>query len=460
VPSGVELTRAILETAHEAFISMDAAGRVIAFNGAAERTFGVPRDAVLGRELAAAIIPERHRQAHRDGLKRFLATGETAILDARTELNALHHEGYEFPIEVTISCSGSDGGEPVTFHALLHDISDRRLTEQVLRTMQSVTPAMARADSIQLAQAVLLAELGQNMAWDVGAYWRVTSGAALELQATWAGPEIDATEFIRLGPRLRLEPGVGLPGQAAERGEPVWLRDVPADSGSPGAGPARRAGLPCGICVPVPRDGVIAGVIEFFCAALRVRDEAVTGALKVVGGQVGELLGIVEHRHTLLRSFEALALTDQLTGLPNRRAWEEGLDRELSRAAREGHPVCVAVIDLDDFKSYNDERGHLAGDALLTETAIAWRAELRGGDLLARYGGEEFAAVIPASPLEYAVAVVDRLRQPTPNGQTCSAGVACWDRSESAMDLFGRADQALYRAKQAGRDRTVAAPER
>ena len=460
--SGPVFTRSILDTAHEAFISMDASGVVIDWNRAAERTFGFGRDEIIGHELAT-IIPERDRAAHRQGIARFLRTGQTAILDTRTELIALHREGYEFPIEVTISCVRGDGEaggpEVATFHALMHDISDRRLTEQVLRAMQSVTQAMARADSPQLAQAALLAELGEHMGWEVGAYWRVAPDGVLELQASWAGTGVDATEFLALGRRLRLEPGTGLPGRAVERSEPLWLREVPLDSGSPGAGPARRAGLPSGICVPVPRDGAIVGVIEFFCAALRVRDQAITGALAIVGGQVGELLGIVEQRHALLRSLEALALTDQLTGLPNRRAWEEGLDRELSRATREGHPVCVAVIDLDEFKRYNDEHGHLAGDALLTDTAIAWRGELRGGDLLARYGGEEFAAVIPAWPLDHAVAVVDRLRQATPRGQTCSAGVACWTRSESAMGLFERADRALYAAKQAGRNRTVAAAD-
>jgi diguanylate cyclase (GGDEF)-like protein len=323
--------------------------------------------------------------------------------------------------------------------------------------MQSVTQAMARADAPPLALQALLAELGGNMGWDVGAFWIVGADGDLELAARWARPNVDATEFEQLGRQLRLRAGTALAGEAVRRREPTWLRDVAPDSASPGAPAAYRAGLHSAIYVPVPRDLEIVGVIEFFCSGLRVGDQAIRGALATVGAQVGDLLGIVEDRHALLRSLEALALTDQLTGLPNRRAWQEGLDRELSRAARENHPVCVAVIDLDDFKGYNDELGHLAGDALLTDTAIAWRAQLRAGDLLARYGGEEFAAVFPAWSLEFAVAVVERLRRATPGGRTCSAGVACWNQTESAMELFGRADAALYAAKQAGRNRTVAA---
>jgi diguanylate cyclase (GGDEF)-like protein len=176
-----------------------------------------------------------------------------------------------------------------------------------------------------------------------------------------------------------------------------------------------------------------------------------------VGEQVGELLGILEDRQALLARLERLALTDQLTGLPNRRAWEEGLRRDLARAERDGHPVSVAVLDLDQFKRFNDEHGHQAGDALLKEAAGEWLSQLRAGDLLARYGGEEFAAVISAWPMEVVIMVVERLRAVMPSGQTCSAGVAQWDGTEPAERLFARADSALYQAKQAGRNRTVAA---
>ena len=84
--------------------------------------------------------------------------------------------------------------------------------------------------------------------------------------------------------------------------------------------------------------------------------------------------------------------------------------------------MCVAVLDLDAFKRYNDQRGHLAGDLLYAEAAEAWRTELRGGDVLARYGGDEFAALIPGRPIETALAVIERLRRATPHGSACSRG--------------------------------------
>jgi diguanylate cyclase (GGDEF)-like protein len=158
----------------------------------------------------------------------------------------------------------------------------------------------------------------------------------------------------------------------------------------------------------------------------------------------------------LVSRLEGLARTDPLTGVPNRRVWEEELPRELERARRMGTGVCVAMIDLDNFKSYNDSFGHQAGDLVLKEAASAWRAEVRSTDLLARYGGEEFVLLLPACALEDAIRIVERLRVVTPL-VTCSVGLACWDFQEAGDELVERADQALYAAKAEGRNRHVLA---
>src|SRR4029450_7338390 len=117
-------------------------------------------------------------------------------------------------------------------------------------------------------------------------------------------------------------------------------------------------------------------------------------------------------------------------GMPNRRVWEEELARELERARRMGTGVCVAMIDLDNFKSYNDSFGHQAGDLVLKEAASAWRAEVRSPDLLARYGGGDVVLLLPACALEDAIRIVERLRLVTPL-VTCSVGLACWDLPEA-----------------------------
>jgi diguanylate cyclase (GGDEF)-like protein/PAS domain S-box-containing protein len=174
---------------------------------------------------------------------------------------------------------------------------------------------------------------------------------------------------------------------------------------------------------------------------------------------VTELKRVEAEREQLLVEVEALARSDALTGLPNRRTLEEQLPREMARALRAESDLCLAILDLDHFKAYNDTHGHLGGDEMLRRCAAAWDSELRGEDTIVRFGGEEFLIVLPDTRPDLAIEIVERLRAVTPGRQTCSAGLACWDLSESAEDLVDRADSALYRAKAAGRDQLVLSPQ-
>jgi len=163
-------------------------------------------------------------------------------------------------------------------------------------------------------------------------------------------------------------------------------------------------------------------------------------------------------RAELVRQLGELARVDGLTGVGNRRVWDEELARGLERARRTGKPCSVGLIDLDHFKRFNDTHGHQRGDALLRSTAQAFAARLRNDDLIARYGGEEFAVLLHGCDLENAMRLFDRLQGMLPAGQTFSAGIAASDGGEEGQAVVGRADAALYRAKELGRNRTVAAP--
>jgi diguanylate cyclase (GGDEF)-like protein len=180
------------------------------------------------------------------------------------------------------------------------------------------------------------------------------------------------------------------------------------------------------------------------------------GVAGIAGFSINEL---VRQRERLQVRLGLMARTDALTGLPNRRAWDEALDRELARANRSGSAVCVALLDLDHFKQFNDLNGHPAGDPHLKEAGSLWRERLRSADLIARYGGEEFAVLLAATDTRQAREVVETLRSCVPREETVSAGIAEWDGIESGTALLGRADRALYEAKRMGRDCTVAASE-
>jgi diguanylate cyclase (GGDEF)-like protein len=155
---------------------------------------------------------------------------------------------------------------------------------------------------------------------------------------------------------------------------------------------------------------------------------------------------------------QELARTDQLTGVPNRRAFDELLPDVLSSIAA-GTPLCLALLDLDLFKDYNDTFGHPAGDQFLKDATAAWSRELRGTDVLARYGGEEFAVILRDCQLENAAGVLDKLRRATPAGQTVSVGIAQWDTLETRQAFVQRVDEALYEAKAAGRNRLQCAAD-
>jgi diguanylate cyclase (GGDEF)-like protein/PAS domain S-box-containing protein len=172
---------------------------------------------------------------------------------------------------------------------------------------------------------------------------------------------------------------------------------------------------------------------------------------------ITERKAIAEEREVLIAEVQMLARSDALTGLPNRRALDDQLPREMARSLRAASPLCLAIVDIDHFKSYNDTHGHLAGDAVLRDCASAWDSELRGADTILRFGGEEFLVVLPDCDPVDAADIVERLRAATPDEQTCSAGLALWQPGESVDELVGRADSALYRAKEAGRDRLVSA---
>jgi diguanylate cyclase (GGDEF)-like protein/PAS domain S-box-containing protein len=172
---------------------------------------------------------------------------------------------------------------------------------------------------------------------------------------------------------------------------------------------------------------------------------------------VTHLKQIEAEREELLGQVQEMARHDQLTGLSNRRALEEQLPQAMARARRRRSPLCVAILDIDHFKAYNDSHGHLAGDEALRACAKAWDSGLRAEDTIVRFGGEEFLVLLPDTPTEQATDIVERLRSKTPMGQTCSAGLACWDFEESIDDLLGRADKALYLAKAGGRDQLAEA---
>jgi diguanylate cyclase (GGDEF)-like protein len=230
--------------------------------------------------------------------------------------------------------------------------------------------------------------------------------------------------------------------------------DVPVEPGDEHAGPVLMVSLGlAGLVAPgvLAGEALSGGVGDGIAIAI-----GFTALVGLVVVRMWKLVSDVQQQSTRLRD---LALEDELTGLPNRRALQSHLAGELARARRDGRPLSLAVMDLDRFKLFNDRNGHPAGDQLLKSAAAAWSSVLRPDDLLARVGGEEFVLVLAGADADTADRVVDKLRAGTPLGQTFSAGVAEWDSILLPEEMLQLADAAMYAAKRAGGSRTARAAE-
>jgi diguanylate cyclase (GGDEF)-like protein len=318
--------------------------------------------------------------------------------------------------------------------------------ERDLATIRRVARALATADDARVA--VCHAARRVTAATSV-VLWEPQEDGALIATAS-AGTPL---------PHLRLAPGrePSLEVTAAMTGRAAYSADIVAD---PRANPrlASLEGHPLAAHYePIVQGDAVIGVLAVgWDDPARATPRAARRLLPLVAAEAAESI----ERADQLNQLAALALTDTLTGLGNRRAWDAWIARALQDAATGAKPrITIALLDVDHFKAFNDARGHQDGDRLLKEAGAAWRAHLRPGDRLARYGGEEFAVLLPGCDEPCAAIVIERLRAAMPAGQTCSAGIAQWDGEEEAGALVARADAALYAAKQAGRNRVVAAAQ-
>lgn len=346
-------------------------------------------------------------------------------------------------------------GRPAVIGSLL-DISERRKAEEKVHRLNEELQTLYRislATSRNIEMDQLLADILQT------------------LDETEILPfEIKGSIFLRDGEILRLASSPSLSTQAGEPCREIRLGEclcgLAAASGevvisSGSLADERHSRCPAGIgdhghiVIPLKAAGRVVGVLNLFVSAGSLVNENQINLFTAIGGQVG----IAINNARLYEETRSVSLHDPLTGLANRRFMEIQLAKCFDAANRYGEMIAIIMADIDHFKAYNYSHGHPAGDRLLAQVAAILVRETRDADYVFRYGGEEFLLLLPWTDAEAACATAERLRMAVEGelSVTISLGVgSCQQGKTDKESLIHLADEALYRAKQNGRNRVEA----
>lgn len=323
---------------------------------------------------------------------------------------------------------------------------ERRNLETDLITQMDQQLQNCRAD--REATAIFSQMLPEILADTSGTLYMAKNPGQFELVFKWGESTTSGTECesddcwaLRQGrPYFRTSSGLAIPCAHFEPNAPQYS-----------------------LCVPIGTHGEALGFLAVFSS------RALTDREQHLAVSLAEHFGLAVSSLRLRDSLRQQSIRDALTDLFNRRYMEESLEKEISRADRNEKPLGIIMLDLDKFKQFNDTNGHAAGDALLSELGACVKRNIRTGDIACRYGGEEFVIVMPDTSLEVAAERAEKIRADFKKvhiefmgndikAATLSAGVAAFPMSATKRDkLLRAADDALYSAKENGRDRVAKA---
>lgn len=463
------------ESALDCIVSMDAEGRVVDLNAAAEKTFGYPRDSLRGEFLCDMIIPERFREDHRRGLERIKGGGTARILDKRIEVTAMRSSGGEFPAELTVTMSVSD---PPLFTGFIRDISKTRAAERERARRQRDAEFLGQAGMLLEGSLDYEATLENiaRLAVPRLADWAFVEllqedGSIKRVAMAHSDPEKEALvrEFDAAYP-INPDAPEGS-AKAVRTGEPELIAEIPEEMLEAVAEDdehlrfLRELGFRSAMVVPLRARGRILGDIALVSAeSRRCYDEADFATAQELAVRCALAIDNARLYEEAVRSearLRDLALRDPLTGLANRTLFLDRLSLALARAARQDGDPALLFFDLDGFKAINDEHGHQSGDRVLKEVADRMQGLLRAGDTISRFGGDEFTILcedLEARDVatEIARRLVATLAVPFElEGRRVQLGaslgiVFARDTDRSPESMLRDADAAMYEAKRAG----------
>jgi diguanylate cyclase (GGDEF)-like protein len=335
---------------------------------------------------------------------------------------------------------------PEELLARLNVVAERRRLEAEQVMLRRVAVNVATGHEHARLFGLVARELALLLGADGGRVVRYLGLGEAELVGAWRRSNL---EQIPSGEILTLAPSWAL--------AKVQRSEAPARSELTEADALKaRAPFRASLAAPVRVEGKLWGAVAVAYSEVGGAREETLVQLE----RVAELISLAVSNADAREHLARMAKTDPLTALLNHGAFHQRLDEEIQRAARHGSPLSLALLDLDNFKEVNDRHGHRAGDEALRAVAGLLEAHARETDILGRVGGEELAWLMPESDLAGATMAAERLCAATASTPivtvgrvTASIGVAEMDLAGSSGDLFGLADAAMYRAKEAGRNR-------
>lgn len=302
-----EALRLILANSLDAVTMMDSSGKITSWNPQAEKIFGWRADEALGRPMADLIIPERFRAAHWAGLKRYLELGEGPILGRRVEMTALHRDGHEFPVELTVAALVQEEGP--SFSAFIRDITGPRRQTARLAVEHAVSKILAETADVHGAVGGVLEAMGRGLEWDLACFWRLDREVrALSFQSFWCRGPGRCAKFVDASRTLFFGLGRGLPGRALEAGGPVWIQDAASEDTLPRADLAKAVGLRGAFAFPIRDGDDVLGVIEVYTRREAKSDPELLEMLNAVGRQVGQNLRRKEREEAVRAGEQQLRL--------------------------------------------------------------------------------------------------------------------------------------------------------
>lgn len=458
----------ILNSLGDAVIATDNQNCVTLLNPVAEALTGWKQSDAFGKNSTDIfqIIHEETRTQVESPITKALQSGNSVILPEQTLLIA--RNGAETPIDDSATPIKGDRGEIMGGVVVFRDIGERKRLQKRLETHHGITRILAEANTLTEAIPQLLQRLCKGLDWDLGEFWVVDPQAnVLRYADSWHLPSVNVSAFVEVARQFSFSPGAGLPGRTWESGQPIWITTIDRDARFLRSFAAARSRLRSAFGFPIASGSQSLGVMTFFSRQIQPPDEDLLQMFATIGSQIGQFIEKKRSEAALRESEQRLAWQakhDPLTGLVNRREFEQRLEEVLLIAKTEPQKHSLCYLDLDRFKIVNDTCGHGAGDELLRQVTALLRSQVRATDLLARLGGDEFGLLLYNCSPKQALAIANSLRQSLQefrfiwDDKTFTIGVsiglvAIDPDTPNLTNALNAADAACYVAKNTGRNR-------